>query len=84
MSMLKNEEINLIIPPWGGELLIEIFEHFLFQEIKPKWVLGYSDTSLFLFALTINTGIATAHGPNLVDLRGEYWDETTKMWERVL
>lgn len=84
MSMLKNEEINLIIPPWGGELLIEILEHFLFQEIKPKWVLGYSDTSLFLFALTINTGIATAHGPNLVDLRGEYWDETTKMWERVL
>ncbi|USY53826.1 LD-carboxypeptidase [Bacillus sp. 1780r2a1] len=84
MSLLEDSAVDLIIPPWGGELLIEILEHLPFQEIKPKWVLGYSDTSLFLLALTLQTGIATAHGPNLVDLRGEYWDETTKMWERVL
>lgn len=84
MDMLNDEKIGLIIPPWGGELLIEVLEHLDFKEIPSKWVLGYSDTSLLLLAITLNTGIATAHGTNLVDLRGDYWDETTAMWENVL
>ncbi|TYR81402.1 LD-carboxypeptidase [Priestia megaterium] len=55
----------------------------IYKLISNKWVLGYSDTSLLL-ASTLNTGIATAHGTNFVDLRGEYWDDTTSMWEAVL
>lgn len=55
-----------------------------FDSIPNKWILGYSDTSLLLLAITLNTGIATAHGTNLVDLRGEDCDETTAMWEIVL
>ncbi len=35
-------------------------------------------------AITLKTGIATAHGTNLVDIRGEYSDETTAMWQTVL
>jgi len=46
--------------------------------------LGYSDISLLLLAITLNTGIATAHGTNLVDLRGDYSDDTTAMWQSVL
>jgi len=84
MAMMRNENIGLIIPPWGGELLIELIEHIDFNSIQSKWVMGYSDTSLLLLAITLNTGIATAHGTNLVDLRGEQWDETTAMWETVL
>jgi muramoyltetrapeptide carboxypeptidase len=83
-QMILNEKINLIIPPWGGELLIETLEYIDFDNIQKKWVLGYSDVSLLLLAITLKTGIATAHGTNLVDLRGEYSDDTTAMWNSVL
>lgn len=83
-EMMRDDNINIIIPPWGGELLIEILEHIDFINMKNKWVLGYSDTSVLLLAITLKTGIATAHGTNLIDLRGEYADETTAMWQSVL
>jgi muramoyltetrapeptide carboxypeptidase LdcA involved in peptidoglycan recycling len=83
-NMIQDKKIDIIIPPWGGELLIEILEYVEFDRIKEKWVLGYSDTSVLLLAITLNTGIATAHGTNLVELRGEYSDPTTAMWESVL
>lgn len=83
-NMKSNDEIDIIIPPWGGELLIEILEYIDFSNIQTKWILGYSDVSLLLLAMTLTTGIATAHGTNLVDLRGEYSDDTTAMWQSVL
>jgi muramoyltetrapeptide carboxypeptidase len=83
-AMMANDEIDMIFPPWGGELLIEMLEHIDFENIKNKWVLGYSDTSMLLLAITLKTGIATAHGTNLIDIRGEYSDETTAMWQTVL
>ncbi|MFC2947565.1 S66 family peptidase [Virgibacillus sediminis] len=83
-KMMLNENIQLIFPPWGGELLIETLEYIDFENIQDKWVLGYSDISLLLLAITLKTGVATAHGTNLVDLRGEYSDDTTAMWQSVL
>ena len=83
-SMMEDDRIGLIIPPWGGELLMEIFEYIDFDKIIEKWVMGYSDTSLLLLAITLRTGIATAHGTNLIDLRGEISDETTEKWREVL
>lgn len=83
-ALLQNEEIGLIFPPWGGELLIEIVDLIEYARIRPKWILGYSDTSVLLLAITLDTGIATAHGANLIDARGAYADETTGMWETVL
>jgi muramoyltetrapeptide carboxypeptidase len=82
--LLQDDSIQLIFPPWGGELLIEILEHIDFDNLKAKWILGYSDTSTLLLAITLKTGIATAHGPNLIDLRGRTSDPTTAMWEKVL
>lgn len=83
-TMMSDEQIDLIIPPWGGELLIEILEDIDFENLKTKWILGYSDISVLLLAITLKTGIATAHGTNLMDLRGEYTDKTTTMWQSVL
>ncbi|MCL6459290.1 MAG: LD-carboxypeptidase [Gorillibacterium sp.] len=83
-AMMRDEQIGLIIPPWGGELLIEILELIDFANIKSKWIMGYSDISLLLLVITLRTGIATAHGKNLIDLRGEFSDETTAMWSSVL
>jgi muramoyltetrapeptide carboxypeptidase len=83
-DMIRDDNIDMIIPPWGGELLIEILEYIDFENLKSKWILGYSDISVLLLAITLKTGIATAHGTNLLDLRGEYTDETTAMWQSVL
>ena len=82
--MMKDDKTSIIIPPWGGELLIEILEHLEFEQYKCKWILGYSDTSVLLLAFTLQTGIATAHGTNLIDLRGDYSDPATSMWQPVL
>ncbi len=82
--MMTCGEIDHIIPPWGGQLLIEVLEHLNFSVMQKKWILGYSDTSALLLAFTLKTGFATAHGPNLVDLRGEEPDQVTAMWEQIL
>ncbi|WP_145949918.1 S66 peptidase family protein [Paenibacillus sp. Y412MC10] len=83
-EMLGDPRIGAIIPPWGGELLIEMLDRVDFDRIPRKWILGYSDLSVLLLAITLKTGIATAHGLNFVDLRGAYSDDTSAMWETVL
>lgn len=83
-AMLQNPSIHAVVPPWGGEILQEILPLVEWERIKPKWVLGYSDTSTLLFAMTLKTGIATAHGTNLVDLRSDEWDVTTRKFLDVL
>lgn len=83
-EMMTDHRINIIIPPWGGELLIEILEYIDFDNFNCKWILGYSDISVLLLAITLKTGIATAHGTNLIDLRGDFSDSTTAMWQSVL
>jgi muramoyltetrapeptide carboxypeptidase len=83
-QLMADGSVDILIPPWGGELLIEMIEHVDFSAIKKKWILGYSDTSGLMLAITLKTGIATAHGTNFVDIRGEYSDRTTAMWEQVL
>lgn len=83
-KMMRDENIHMVMPPWGGELLIEMLEYVDFSAMGEKWILGYSDISVLLFAITVKTGIATAHGTNLIDLRGEYSDDTSALWEAVL
>lgn len=84
IEWMRSDDIDLVIPPWGGELVIEILELIDFDHLKSKWILGYSDISVLLLAITLRTGIATAHGTNLIDLRGETVDNTTAMWQSVL
>jgi muramoyltetrapeptide carboxypeptidase len=84
MGMFEDPIIDMVIPPWGGELLIEILEHLDFEAIPEKWILGYSDTSALMLPITLKTGIATAHGTNLVDLRGPESDALTAKWLDVL
>ncbi|WP_114570888.1 S66 family peptidase [Exiguobacterium flavidum] len=83
-QMFKDESIDAIIPPWGGERAIDVLDLIDYDSIEPKWLLGYSDTSTIQLAITLKTGIATAHGTNLADLRSEEWDPTTEAWRRVL
>lgn len=73
LNLWANPAVKAIIPPWGGQTLIEILPTLDFEKLEqsdPKWILGYSDTSTLLFAITTKTGIATAHGINFMDLIG--------------
>lgn len=83
-QMMSDDRIDLIIPPWGGELLIEMLEHIDFGKVQHKWIMGFSDISLLLLVITLRTGVATAHGPSFGDLRGKVTDQTTAMWQTVL
>ncbi len=86
-NFLLDDKVKAIIPPWGGEFLMEILplmDWELLKTKKPKWILGYSDTSTFLFVYTLLTGYATTHGTNYIDLGMDSLDETTARWHDVL
>lgn len=69
-QMLTDPAIRAVVPPWGGELAVETLPHLDMTAIAssdPTWLVGYSDLSTLLLALTTVTGIATLHGQNLMD-----------------
>ena len=69
MRFWNDPEIDLIFPPWGGEILIDILPLIDFSKLgdNPTWVQGFSDIATLLLAITVKTGIATAHGTNMID-----------------
>lgn len=86
-AFFRDPKIQAIIPPWGGEFLMDILPPLDWEALKtlpPKWVMGYSDISTFLFAYTLITGTASAHGTNYVDLRSNELDPVTARWIDVL
>lgn len=83
----KDPSIKAIMPPWGGEILVEILPLIDFNELnkyEPKWISGYSDISTLLLPLTTLTGIATLHGSNLMDLSPTQTDPLTTALIKVL
>lgn len=85
MRFLTDPEVKAIMPPWGGDLAIELLELMDFDtlaNIKPKWFVGFSDLSTIHFPLATLSGWATLHGPNLMDLGASTLDPTTKgIWD---
>ena len=67
LDLWQDEKIKYIILARGGEFLMEMLPYIDKEKIKtaiPKWVQGFSDTSLLLFYLTTNFNIATVHANN--------------------
>lgn len=86
-QFLRDPEVAVILPPWGGELATEILELLDFEALgsaTPKWLLGYSDLSTVQLPLTLLSGWATAHGCNLMDLAPTRTDPLTSTVMRVL
>jgi muramoyltetrapeptide carboxypeptidase len=70
MFLYCNEKVKVIIPPWGGEFLMDMLPYLdynAFKSLPPKWLMGFSDVSTLLFTLTTKCDIATVHGPNFMD-----------------
>lgn len=74
LSLYANPEVAAIIPPWGGEFLMDMLPLLDFESLAalpPKWVCGYSDITTLTFALTLRCDMATLHGSNLMNLGGK-------------
>lgn len=85
-SMLLDDSIAAIFPPDGGELLIDILPLIHFEGLtsaKPKWIIGYSDISTFMFPYTLITGIATMNGSNLLESPIDPTDPALAHWSAV-
>ena len=72
MELWKDGKVAHIIASRGGEFSMEMipYLHKYGKELstmEPKWMQGYSDTSLINFYLTTNYNIATVHSQNLGD-----------------
>ena len=71
MSLYENSAVAAILPPWGGEFLMDMLPYLDFDKLSvlpPKWICGYSDVSTLTFALTINSDIASVHGSNAMNM----------------
>lgn len=81
MAVLLRDDVAAVIPPWGGELAIELLDRLdwaALSHARPKWLLGYSDTSTWMLPITLRLGWATAHGPCLMDLAPGQDDPLTR------
>ena len=69
-AMLLDPLVRAVVPPWGGELAIDLLPLLDFEAlgaVEPTWLVGYSDISTLLVPLTLLTGAATLHAPGLMD-----------------
>lgn len=67
---LTDPNVRAVVPPWGGELAIDLLELLDFEAIaaaEPTWLVGYSDLATLMLPITVVTGIATLHGSNIAD-----------------
>jgi muramoyltetrapeptide carboxypeptidase LdcA involved in peptidoglycan recycling len=70
VSMLTDPQVAAVVPPWGGELAIDLLDQLdwdVLTEAEPTWFVGWSDCSSLLIPLTLRLGWASLHGWNLAD-----------------
>ena len=66
LDMYLSSDIDALICCGGGELMCEILEHLDFDKIKvatPKWFMGYSDPTNFIYPLLTICDTASVYGP---------------------
>jgi muramoyltetrapeptide carboxypeptidase LdcA involved in peptidoglycan recycling len=71
MNLYENPAVAGIMPPWGGEFLMDMLPYLDFSNIRvltPKWVCGYSDITTLSFPLTVCCDMATVHGANFMNM----------------
>ena len=67
LNLWQDEKVTYIMLARGGEFLMEMLPYLdtkALSSATPKWVQGFSDSSVLLFYLTTNFNIATIHAAN--------------------
>ncbi len=80
VEFYKRDDIDAIISAGGGELMNETITHVDFEELKncrPKWFMGYSDNTNFVFPLVTITGVQSIYGPCMCEF-APVWEESQK------
>ena len=73
-----NDTTDVLISCGGGELMCETMDYVDFAKIanaNPKWYMGYSDNTNFVFPLTTMYDTAAVYGPNAKAFGMEPWHE---------
>ncbi len=68
MNLYQDNNISMIAQVRGGEFLMEMIPYLdknILKKSNPKWITGYSDSSLLNFYLTTNFNIATVTSMNI-------------------
>ena len=68
--MLLDPAIRAVVPPWGGELAIDLLDQLDWQDLaaaEPTWTVGYSDSTAWMLPITLRLGWAAIHGTNLME-----------------
>lgn len=69
-ELLLDPDVDAVLPPWGGELLINILPFIDWAALRAApatWLIGYSDLSTFQVPYLIRTGTASIDGSNLLE-----------------
>ncbi len=77
VEFYKREDIDAIISAGGGELMCETISHVDFWELidhTPKWFMGYSDNTNFVFPLVTISDTQAIYGPCISGL-GKDWEQ---------
>jgi muramoyltetrapeptide carboxypeptidase LdcA involved in peptidoglycan recycling len=78
VRMYLDDEVDAVISVGGGELMCETISHVnfsLFRDAEPKWYLGYSDNTNFLFPNLVLNDIPGIYGPCASGF-GKRWEAT--------
>lgn len=79
MSVYEGSDCDAVISCGGGELMCETIEQVDFERIKkakPKWYMGYSDNTNFVFLNTVICDTAGIYGPCAGAFGMEPWHES--------
>ncbi len=69
-AMLCDPDVRAVVPPWGGELAIQVLDHLDWDALaaaEPTWLVGWSDLTTLMVPLLTRLGWASLHGGNLMD-----------------
>ncbi len=80
MDFYKRGDIDAIISAGGGELMNETITYVDFDELReyrPKWFMGYSDNTNFVFPLVTITGVQAIYGPCISEFAMN-WQDTQR------
>ena len=72
-ELVNDSKVKAIITAAGGDFLMDMLPYTDFQSLarKPKWVLGMSDPTPYLFILPTKYDIASLYGANAGYFNGE-------------
>lgn len=77
MEFYTSDDTQAIISAGGGEAMCETAAYIDFEALKdakPKWFMGYSDNTNFIFPLATISGIASVYGPCISGF-GKKWEQ---------